>query len=249
METQVKSAMRVLEVFELFAAVQAPMRLGELVAHTGYPQSSMAALLATLTRAGYLVHDRKARNYQPSTQLTQLGMWVQASNLSHEPSLMDMITRLSAATGETVVVGERAGSYARYLHVIPPAGRPIMFHTQAGVVRPLCSSAMGLALLSRMSDDELRAAVQSVRRDMACAHLQVKLPEVRRRIDEVRRLGFVMSRNGVFQGTSMVALPLPRPVRGRLLAVGLGAPTTRLDSKLAQMIDALRSAIDAWSRI
>lgn len=249
METQVKSAMRVLELFELFAVTQAPMRIGELVAFTGWPQSSLAALLATLTRAGYLVHDRKARNYQPSTLLAQLGMWVQPNDLANEPSLMEMIAGLSAATGETVVVGERAGNYARYLHVIPPARRPIMFHTQAGVVRPLCSSAIGLALLSGMDADEVRAAVQSVQRDKTCAHLHVTLPLVRRRLSEARQLGFVVSRNGVFQGTSMVALPLPRPVRGRLLAIGVGAPSTRLDGKLTLAIDALRSAIDAWSRI
>lgn len=249
MDVQVKSAVRVLELFELFAVTQAPMQLGELVAHTGWPQSSMAALLATLTRTGYLIHDRRARHYQPSALLAQISIWVRPDDLSNELSLMEMISALARDTGETIAVGERAGSYARYLHVIPPARRPIMYHTQPGVVRPLCSSAIGLALLSRMDDKELRAAVQSVQRDKTCMHLQVRLPDVRKRLREARQLGVVMSRNGVFAGTSMLALPLPRPVRGRLLAVGVGAPSGRLDAKLKFVIDTLQRALVDWEKV
>src|SRR5690606_3160171 len=123
---QVKSALRVLELFELFAERQTPLRLGEIVQLTGHPQSSVAALLATLAQAGYLTHDRKARHYLPSAKLAQIGMWLQPPDLSDEPALMALIHELSRAIGETIAVGEQAGNYARYLHVIPPRNRPIM---------------------------------------------------------------------------------------------------------------------------
>src|SRR5690606_7616401 len=121
--------MRILELFELFAQRQAPLRLGEIVELTGHPQSSVAALLATLTQAGYLTHDRKARHYLPSAKLAPIGTWLQPPDLSNEPALMALIHGLSRATGETIVVGEQAGNYARYLHVIPPRNRPSMFPT------------------------------------------------------------------------------------------------------------------------
>ena len=245
MELPVKSALRVLELFELFDRVQRPLMLGELVSLTGYPQSSCAALLATLTTRGYLLHDRRRRTYAPTVRLSQLGAWVSPQELSSESDLMQLLEQAHARTGETVVVAERAGNFARYVYVLR-ANRPIMFNVQAGVLRPLCTSAVGLALLSDMESRELSDAVTRVRLDKTAGTPEVRVAAVRREVAEVRQRGFALSRGGVFVGTGMIAMPLPRRIRSRRVAVGIGGPIERLDTKLTLLYDALREALDEW---
>lgn len=245
MDLPVKSALRVLELFELYDRVQRPLRLGELVALTGYPQSSCAALLATLTTHGYLVHDRRRRTYVPTSRLSQLGAWVSPQELSSESDLMQLLERAHARTGETVVVAERAGNFARYVHVLR-ANRPIMFNVQAGVLRPLCTSAVGLALLSDMDANELSDTVTRVRLDKTAGAQGVRVAAVRREVAEVRSRGFALSRGGVFSGTGMIAMPLPRAIRSRRVAVGIGGPIERLDTKLTLLYESLKEALDEW---
>jgi DNA-binding IclR family transcriptional regulator len=245
MDLPVKSALRVLELLELFDRVQRPLVLGELIELTGYPQSSCAALLATLTARGYLLHDRGRRSYVPTPKLSQLGAWVSPQELSNEADLIQLLERAQARTGETVVVAERAGNFARYVHVIR-AAHPLLVNVQAGVLRPLCTSAVGLALLSEMDARELSEAVTRVRLDKIAGASGVRVATVKREVAEIRRRGFAMSRGGVSSGSGMIAMPLPRPLCSRRVTVGIGGPLERLDTKLTLLYDTLKELLEEW---
>lgn len=75
-DTVVKSAARVLEVFEYFAGRKAPATVGEVCASLGYPQSSTSVLLKSLLTLGYLSYDGTTRRYAPSEKVANLGSWI-----------------------------------------------------------------------------------------------------------------------------------------------------------------------------
>ncbi|RZL49329.1 MAG: IclR family transcriptional regulator [Variovorax sp.] len=246
MDLPVKSALRVLELLELFDRVQRPLVFGEIIALTGYPQSSCAALLATLTARGYFMHDRRRSSYMPTRKLSQLGAWVSPQELSSEADLIQLLEQARARTGETVVVAERTGNFARYVHVIR-AAHPLLIDVQAGMLRPLCTSAVGLALLSEMDPCELSEAITRVRLDKVAGSPEVRVAAVKREVAEVRRRGFAMSRGRVTWGAGMIAMPLSRPVGSRRLTVGIGGPLARLDSKLTLLHQTLKDMLEEWS--
>ncbi|MSQ20016.1 MAG: hypothetical protein EXR39_10780 [Betaproteobacteria bacterium] len=75
-ENVVKSAARVLEVFEYFARRRTPATVGEVCNALGYPQSSTSVLLKSMFTLGYLSYDQGSRRYSPSVKVAMLGEWI-----------------------------------------------------------------------------------------------------------------------------------------------------------------------------
>lgn len=64
----VKSALRVLEILELFDAERRPLRVADIVDRMNVPQSSASMLLKTLVARGYMDFDAASREYCPSVR-------------------------------------------------------------------------------------------------------------------------------------------------------------------------------------
>lgn len=245
----VKSAERVLLLLEQFDRSQVPFKLGELLKATGWPQSSLAALLSTLVDMGYVHHDYRRQTYVSTSKVTRLGEWIHDAEVTSEPTIAALLKQLHDACGETVVIAEQSGLNVRYVEVLLAQRRPVSSHTQTGVLRPLCSSATGWSLLSIQSDDEIRAAVRDANRLRQSSAPTVRLKYVRERVAEVRRFGFVVSRHAVKPGSGMVAMPLGYPWRGRRFVIGVGAPVSRLDLRLSTIVADMKLCVAAWERL
>ena len=70
----VKSAVRVLEVLELFDRLQREASVGEIARELGYPVSSTSMLLGNLLERGYLRHGPDQRSYFPTPRVTLLAL-------------------------------------------------------------------------------------------------------------------------------------------------------------------------------
>lgn len=239
---EVKSAARVLALLELFEDRQVPMTLREIVEASGFPQSSTAALLATLIRKGYVAHDRRSHEYVPTSRVAYLGRWIADDGLAAEPALRRAIEHLHRVTGETAVAAIRRGTYAQYVLVAQHA-RPKVVPTEPGVLRPICTSGTGIALLSLEDEATRRKLVMRAQRERRGIIKAATLTQVRQSIEQVRRHGFAVSRSGVFDGTGMIAMPVPWPIRGHGVVFGVGGPVTRLDAKVSVIVRELRRAV------
>ncbi|WP_051346645.1 helix-turn-helix domain-containing protein [Bradyrhizobium sp. th.b2] len=110
----VKSAHRVLRIFEYFAEIERPAAMTEIARRLNYPPSSTSALLKSLVELGYLEHDRQARTYRPTVRIALLGGWLTSERLPG--ATLDAITReLHEATRLTTFVVAR-----NQLYSIPP---------------------------------------------------------------------------------------------------------------------------------
>lgn len=245
----VKSAERVIQLLEIFDSAQEPITYGRLVAATGWPQSSLAALLTTLGELGYIHHDHQARSYVPTPKVTHLGEWIQDTAAAVDPALLALLNRLNESCGETVVLAQQSGLYVRYVNVLLNQQRPISTHTRSGLLRPLCSSATGLCLLSVQPDAEIGRIVRDVNRTKQCIATPIRLHDIKARVAEVRRYGFVVTRHEVMEGIGVVAMPFGYPSRGRRFAVGIGAPIARLDRRLSTLVMDLRQCVSAWNKL
>jgi DNA-binding IclR family transcriptional regulator len=163
--------------------------------------------------------------------------------------MLALLNSLHESCGETVVLAEQSGLYLRYVSVLRNKERPLCTDTRPGLLRPLCTSATGLALLSQQRDAEIGRIVRDVNSKALCTSTPIHLKDVKARIAEARRYGFVVSRHNLAEGIGVVAMPFTYPSRGRRFAVGIGAPTARLDRRQSTLVMELRECVSAWNKV
>lgn len=240
MSEAVKSAARVLDILEFFAETRAPAAVMDVAKALGYPQSSTSALLKSLGSLGYLDYDCDARTYVPNLRVALLGAWLQDGAYRDE-ALVKRLERIQAATGETVLLGLRNGIDAQYVLILE-ADRTIRFHMRVGTRRPLTRSAVGMVLLAREPDAEVRRIIR---------RLNAERPEHRvderaflDRIADIRVRGVAETRGEMTPGAGVLAMLLPEAPGGAPMAVGVGGPLERLDAtKRAEILGVMRGVL------
>jgi DNA-binding IclR family transcriptional regulator len=238
MNDTVKSARRVLEVLEYFAERQRPATVQEIRQALDYPQSSTSVLLHSLTTLGYLSQEPGTRRFQPTIRIALLGSWLieHAGRGRNPPAMM---RRLSAATGDMILLGTQQGMNAVYVK-IEQATNPIRFHMKQGACRPLCTTAIGRALLSSKSDTEIGAIVRRANAEREAGDPLISPAEVLDAVRHGRKLGYFLTKGIVTPGAAVIAMRLDGLGDHPPLAVGIGAPVDRIESELSNFVELLR---------
>ena len=241
----VKSAERVLAIFEVFEAERRPLRISELVKRLEIPQSSTSTLMKTLVSNGLVEFDPDTRTFQPSVRLAFLGNWVLGSS-DGLAQIQTLLQQLAAETGETVLVGAQNGLNVQYLSVIV-SEHQVRFALRPGLMRPLHLAGLGIMLMTQKPDDEVG---RIVRRYNAEADPETPLAVESEVLDMARRArarGYCETANLASPGAGVVATLLPLAVEGRFLAIGLGAPLDRLDSRRDLLKDILLTEVNKFA--
>lgn len=239
----VKSAGRVLEILEYFDDVQQPATVMEVADTLGYPQSSTSALLRSLVSLGYLDYDRYKRTYVTSHRVALLGSWVNSDFIS-EGSVISLMKELGEMTGDTIILAMRNGLYMQYIHVIQ-ATSAARLHVTLGTTRPLAASGTGFALLSTLTDHEIRRIVMRVNADAEEGKPHIKLADVMGHVEHARAQGYAFSCDMVTRGGGMIAAPLPGPHGSSALVIGIGGISEVMRAREAELAGKLTGCIGA----
>lgn len=148
----VKTADRILDVFETFASEIRPLSLSELARLLSIPASSCFGLIKTLENRGYIYTVERRSGYYPTQRL-----WTIAEKIKAHDPLLDRIApsldRLRDETGETVLLGKLQAKKLLYLHVIE-SPQSIRYTATAGELRWAHANSMAKAILGRMTGTE-----------------------------------------------------------------------------------------------
>jgi DNA-binding IclR family transcriptional regulator len=239
----VKSAGRVLEILEYFDDVQQPATVMEVADTLGYPQSSTSALLRSLVALGYLDYDRYKRTYVTSHRVALLGSWVNSDFIS-EGSVISLMKELSELTGDTIILAMRNGLYVQYIHVIQ-ATSAARLHVTLGTTRPLAASGTGFAMLSTLTDHEIRRVVMRINADTDDGKPLVKLAEVMEHVAHTRDKGYAFTSDMVTRGGGIIAAPLPGPLSSPALVIGIGGISEVMRGRETELAAMLTGCIGA----
>ncbi|MEP7205645.1 MAG: helix-turn-helix domain-containing protein [Casimicrobiaceae bacterium] len=217
--TKVKSAVRVLEVFEYFDQVQREASVSEIARALGYPASSTSVLLHSLAEIGYVEQDAR-RMYRPTPRVTLLGAWIDRQ-LAPEGPVLQLMGELGEATGETIILAVQSGQVVRYIHVVP-ATKSMRLHLGPGTIRPLATSGLGRLFMAMMPDEDVRHAVFRHNASQADDQSRLSLATVRRDIQAIQSAGYAVSVDRVSPGAGVVAVALPRLDGRPPMGIGIG---------------------------
>ncbi len=242
----VKSAARTMQIFECFEDLKQPLTISELVKHLGVPQSSMSALMKSLLTQGFVDYDTRARSYTPSVRIALVGNWLMGGPQGCD-SLLTMLQDLNASTGDTVVLGTLNGVETQYIHVVNSYQR-LRFHLRPGMLRPMFRTAIGIVLASLRDDSEIGRMVRRVNTEATDQQDLIQEAEVMRQVGEMRENGYLITSNLATPGAGVVATLLRNGPSSRPLAVGIGAPNTRLNSGRDFLVESLMSAVGQYAQ-
>lgn len=246
MSEGVKSAERVLAIFEVFEALRRPMRISELVKKLEIPQSSTSTLMKTLVAKGLVDFNPEERTFCPSVRLAFLGNWVLGSD-DGLAQIQSLSHRLAAESGETVIVGAQNGLFVQYLSVVV-SQQPLRFILHPGMMRPLHRAGLGIMLLSTKPDGEVGRMIRRFNAEADEEAVIVSESDVLATVRKARSLGYCETSDLATPGAGVIATLLPLPVEGRSLSIGIGGPASRLRPRAESFRDLLLREVDAFAR-
>ena len=244
-DKMVKSAVRVLDIFEAFEAEQRALTISELVDLLQIPQSSMSTLIKSLVAKGFVEYDAQTRSYRPSVRLAFVGNWVLGST-DVIARIHTLAQRLHEETGETVLIGAENGLYMQYLSlVLSPQTLRLRLHP--GLKRPIHRSGFGIMLLSRKQDGEIGRLVRRYNSELTDETEPRSTPsEVGAMVVQARSQGWFFSSNMIVQGGGSIATLLPLPRVNTMLAIGFGGIAQQMAEKVEDLSEVLLRNVSAF---
>jgi DNA-binding IclR family transcriptional regulator len=242
----VKSARRVMQIFELFGERHGPANATEISHALGFPQSSTSMLLRSLVKLGYLDYDCSSRTFSPTIRISLLGGWRETNFLAAK-HILKILDRLHDLTHETVLLGVQSHNCVRIIYVLQSQA-PRRFYVPPGTLRPICTTAMGQTLLTLKSETDVRAIVRKVNSQEENPERWVRPAALLEDLEACRRRGFAYTENRYAPVPgSMAAMLLPLPEVGPPMSVGVIATTDRFRANEENIITGLKEVVKAWS--
>ena len=216
-----------LDVLGAFRTATGPLSNAELAVHTGLSRPTVSRLTYTLAQLGYLKRDTKGR--------FELGLGVLAaaypvlSALKIRQMARPLMREFAAYAGGTVSIAMPFGLDFIYVETLRTTDA-VPHVPDVGFTGTLATTAVGRALLSLHTTDELQRYLQTVKaeRPEELEYVQTRtLPD----IELCRERGFAVSLGEWRREIFGVAAPLYRTASGDCLSVNCGIPSFRFSAE------------------
>jgi DNA-binding IclR family transcriptional regulator len=245
MPSLVKSAARVLQIFDFFDEVQRPAKVHEIAERLNFPQSSTSVLLKSLIELGFMDYDADARTFLPSPRIALLGGWVGGGPM-RDGSIIRMMEELAGRTGEAIVLATRNGPYAQDVRVIQGRG-PDALSVPQGLRRLAVWSGAGLALLKDESNELVQALCRRANAE-ATDGAVIDYQRVKSGLEHLRRSGYYFSKGLVTPGVGSLAMPLPAGLDqpSRSFAIAIAGRLRDMEPREKQLAAILRQTVTEY---
>lgn len=234
----VKSADRVIDIFEYFADRKDLASLAQISAELPIPKSSCLQLLATLEGRGYLYRLGEEPRYYPSSRWLTHAEVITANDPIRE-RVRPAMEALRDTLNETVILANLSGMRVRYLDVAETS-RIIRFVAVAGETKPIHPAASGRALLGLMPAAARTKFVQALPFERFTQHTVTSRKHLLESVAEGAARGWHFSVGEHQDDLASIAAPLR--LAGGNFALVVGAPRHRAESAINRIGEALKAA-------
>lgn len=239
--SEVKSATRVLEMLELLARSIRPLTLKDVVNELGYPKSSAHGLLKTLVSRGY-VSQETGEGYVLNNAYRNGPGWLNGPDSAlidvAEPVMRDLRDRCR----ETIMFGVL--NWEQRLKVIAKcvANRELRYESPFSGGLPSFCTAMGRIQLAALEPAQLNRYLARERLLKYTEHTIVDKVALRRIIQQARRLGYAISSEELDLGTTGVAAPVRKSNGEVIAAIDIAAVANRFEANKETFIAEVTSS-------
>ncbi|MGR9145720.1 IclR family transcriptional regulator (plasmid) [Rhizobium leguminosarum] len=226
--SHVKSATRVLDLFEFLSRWDSEKTHTEIADELGIPKSSLTQLLKTLLQRGYLAYAPISKGYRLGPSIASLAGKVHG-NSDLVNAAGPILTWLANETQETCAINLIKGDQSEVMaSAIGP--HRLNYTMRQGDVAPLYATSGGKALLAFLPTNMLDEYMNRVTFETITANTITSLEELRSELENVRRSGFAYVTEEFTPGIAGIAVPILSPSGYPLAALNVATPISRFDA-------------------
>ena len=244
-----RTLQRGLEMLETLSAHPQGIALCDLTRAMGLPRTTAYNLLQTLVYLGYAVLSPNNGKYVLSSRTFEIGSAWMRDQDDYAPAAGGNAAGFSPALNETVHLGVRSGNEMLYIDKLDST-RAIRMTSRIGTRAPLYCTALGKALLSGMTDEQIRRLYGQEELKAYTAHTITDVDRLLEQIGEVRRNGYAVEREENEPNVCCVAVPLCSAAGEAVYAMSVSAPSFRMEEtelrRCVEMLTSVRQKLEPY---
>ncbi len=234
----VQSLNRALDLLETFPRLGPEIGLSRIAAELGLSKATAYRLLSTLETRGYVERAPDSRSYRLGLRAFELGMYYQGQ-LQVRQVALPYLREMCAQTGEVAFLCVREGDAAVCVERVDGSVQVNVFSLRVGGHQLLHCGAAPRALLSGLSDDEVRAYALRTGLPACTPQTLTRLDLLLEDVRCTRQQGFVVSLDDVTAGISAVGAPVFDHTGALLASISLSGLTNRFENERVAALGAL----------
>lgn len=242
----VKSANRVLDLFELLGRWDGEMSHADIVEALRIPKSSLTQLLRTLVARGYLEFFPSSKGYRLGDAFGRLTQ--RASDSRDLVAFVEpLLAEMSRTTRETSALNQLKGDMSEVVATVSSPQR-LVSHMHRGDAAPLYATSGGKAILAHLPESMRSEYLAAVRLQPITPRTIRTKRELRRQIDEVRRTGIAYSIEELTPGIVGIGTPVLSDAGFPLGSLNIAMPAVRYSpaarDRAIELLTAARERIE-----
>jgi DNA-binding IclR family transcriptional regulator len=246
MNSEVKSAGRILDILEYMSGLRDAVQLSQLVRDLDLPKSSAHGLIQTLAARGHVVQDAAGRYMLVET--SRHGFPFRRHEEPLVMTSMPYMERLRDQSGATVLLGTMNAHCDIRRLAKCVSHHPVRYDVNMDSAIVAYCTATGRVLLAHASPKALDEYLARVSLLSYTRYTVTDVKQLRRLLVKVRRDGYAINDQEFITGSTGIAAPIFDATGSVVAAINLGTLTSRYVERREELLLMLRSAADEISR-
>ena len=218
-KSQVKSVAKAIHLLDILAKERQSLSLLELSQRTGWPKSTIHALLSTMMDYSVIAQDNQDGKYHLGMHLFELGNVVTGTWNALEVA-RPYLQHIMLKTEESVNLGVMDRDEILVIEHID-SGNPLRVMIERGTRLPMHCTAMGKVLLASIPPSQAKRIIKNVPLQAYTPHTIVSVSDLEAELDKIRNDGYAIENGEMRVGMRAVAAPV-YDVRGSAVyAIGI----------------------------
>jgi DNA-binding IclR family transcriptional regulator len=229
----VKVVVKAAAVIDLLAESDVPMSLTALSKRLGIARSTLHGILATLINVGYVCKEERSGDYRLGLRLFEIGNKI-SQKIDERKVAKPYMRALSEKTGETVHLAVLQDGEVLYINK-QESNNSIRIITESGLKLPAHCTGVGKALLSGLSDEQIRQVAEKKGLAKYTETTVTDIGILLKEIEKIRKQGYASDQQEFMIGLRCVAIPI-RNMSGKVVcAISISGPVSRMSGDLFEM--------------
>jgi DNA-binding IclR family transcriptional regulator len=228
---KMKTINKALDILEIFLTQKGEMTLKELARVTSLNAATAHRIVTTLVKRGYLIQKSKRGKYCVGAK--SLGLCNGELEIGAiRNTALPFLKELNKATEEAVnlaVLGTNA--VITIGHVMTNQNYRLQMLTPPGTKNPLHCTGLGKALLSGMSESEVKKLFKGKGLERHTKYTITSVDGLCKELQKIRKSGISEDREEVELGARCVAAPVKDYTGKTVAAISVAAPAVRLSDE------------------